>query len=184
VLDSIGQGKAAGNPVILFQASDSDPAEDWTYAAEGTVDSFGGLVSAGVKLHYGSDEAYEFAYSPLGSFTGQCAGTATAAGNGTKVSLQPCGASSKTLWIADAADASGGYIPLIAGSDTNFSTPTVLTYPGSANPVDRPRAQLETWALQKFSGGTVEDSQQWGFEIGVLPWNVVKAAAADAARKQ
>jgi hypothetical protein len=182
ILDSIGQGKSVNNPVILFQASNSDPAEDWTYYAQGTVNSFGNLVSHQVKLHYGTDEAYEFEYSPLGLDSGLCAGTASTAGNGTKVSLQPCGDSSRTLWIADDADAEAGVIPLIAGSDDNFSTPYVLTYPGGY-PTDKPRPQLETWNLQKFSSSTVNDAQEWGFFTGVTPWHTVKAAASAAARK-
>jgi hypothetical protein len=183
ILDSKGQGRGTGTEVILFQASNSDPAEDWSYYAQGTVNSFGGLVSRQVKLHYGTDEAYEIEYTPLGQWTGECAGTATTAGDGTKVSLQPCGDSSKTLWIADAADAEGSDIPLIAGSDDNFSTPYVLTYPGGY-PTDTPRPQLETWGLQKFSAGVVNDAQEWGFFAGVTPWKVVRAAeAAVAARK-
>ena len=81
-----------------------------------------------------------------------------------KVSLQPCGVSAKTVWILDiplvAGQQSDGCptnplyrleAPLINGSDTNFSHPFVLTYPGNGNPVDKPRPQL---MVQNLSGYT------------------------------
>ena len=68
-----------------------------------------------------------------------------------------------------------GYVPLINGSDTNFSYPFVLTYPKNAYPTDKPRAQLITQNLTGFTGnflvpvlGTVNDNQLWGADFGVL----------------
>src|SRR5205814_7569329 len=79
-----------------------------------------GLVSAAVNLHYGgggclvfnqqtqtcvtkqpNDPAIELEYAPFGVDSGLCLGTATTAIHGEGVSLQPCGLSSKTVWIAD-----------------------------------------------------------------------------------
>ena len=99
-----------------------------------------GLVSAAVNLHYGGgavgfpdDFAYEIQYSPYGVDSGLCAGVGTTAVAGTKVALEPCGVSSKTVWIVDSADSTfSGYVPLINGSDTNFSQPFVLTYGATA----------------------------------------------------
>ena len=80
-------------------------------------------------------------------------GVAATAVAGNKVSLQPCGVSSKTVWIVDAADTVGhGYVPLINGSDTNFSQPFVLTYPSAPYPTDKPRAQLYVSNLTGFQG--------------------------------
>ena len=45
------------------------------------------------------------------------------------------------------------YVPLINGSDTNFSQPFVLTYPSSGYPTDKPRPQLYTTNLTGFSPG-------------------------------
>ena len=61
---------------------------------------------------------------------------------GEKVTLQPCGVSSKTLWIVDSRTLWPGYVPLINGSDTNFSQPYVLTYPAAAYPTHKPRPEL------------------------------------------
>ena len=91
------------------------------------------------------------------------------------VTLQPCGESANTVWILDFQDSwstfiHGGYIPLINGSDTNFSHPYVLNYPGNgAYPTDKPRPQLTTWTLSKYSNGTVFDNQMWSADFGVLP---------------
>jgi hypothetical protein len=178
VLDSFKQRQSVGNPVILFRSSNSDPAEDFTVSEQGTVNDFfkAGLVSSALNLHYGggaagfpNDEAYEIEYSPYGADTGLCMGTGSTAANYTTVSLQPCGVSAKTVWVVDSAKSiRGNYVPLINGSDTNFSTPYVLTYPQDKYPTDTPRAQLITLAIQGYSTGTVFDRQMWSADFGPL----------------
>jgi len=190
VLDTLRQGEKVGQPQILFRTSNSDPAEDYTISYQGLVSDFftAGLVSAAVDLHYGGlgtlpgggsfpdDYAYEIQYSPYGVDSGLCAGVGATAVAGTKVTLQPCGVSSKTVWIVDSADSTfSGYVPLINGSDTNFSQPFVLTYPASSYPTDLPRPQLYVTNLTGFQGaggfpqGTIDDNQLFGFDQGVLP---------------
>jgi len=191
ILDTFRQGEKVGQPQILFRVSNSDPAEDYTISFQGLVSDFfaAGLVSAAVNLHYGGnvgtaspdpafpdDAAYEIQYSPFGVDSGLCTGVAATAVAGEKVTLQPCGVSSKTVWIVDSADSTfTGYVPLINGSDTNFSQPFVLTYPGNGYPTDIPRPQLFVTNLTGFSNGTinnpsaVNDNQLWGFDQGVLP---------------
>jgi hypothetical protein len=174
VLDVLRQGEKAGQPIILFRTSTSDPAEDFTISDEGTVNTFYttyGLVSAGLAKTYGTDTAYELAYAPYGVDSGLCVGVGSTAGDGTPVALEPCGASSKTVWVVDTANASGAYDPLINGSDTNFSHPFVLHYPGNAYPTDTPRPQLNTYTLQRYAGSTpaVYNNEMWENETGVLP---------------
>ena len=90
--------------------------------------------------------------------------------------------SSKTVWILDTYDqysfrtAFENGVPLINGSDTNFSQPFVLTYPNNGFPTDKPRPQLVVTNLTGFSNGTggpevntVNSSQLWGATFGVLP---------------
>ncbi len=194
ILDTLKQGEKVGQPQILFRVSNSDPAEDYTISYQGLVSDFfaAGLVSAAVDLHYGGgatldptttpvttfpdDQAYEIQYSPFGVDSGLCAGVGTTAAAGVKVALEPCGVSAKTVWIVDSQDSTfSGYVPLINGSDTNFSQPFVLTYPGAGYPTDKPRPQLYVTNLTGFSNGTinnpsaVNDNQLWGFDQGVLP---------------
>jgi len=123
--------------------------------------------------------AVELEYSPFGVESGWCVGTATAAVNNTHVSLQPCGVSSKTYWIADYFQGVYGKkttpaVPLINASTTDFSQPSVLTYPGSSSPTDEPRPQLYTSALTGETNGTVtnvgsvDDNQLWWASFGPL----------------
>ncbi len=195
VLDVLRQGAKVGQPIILFRTSNTDPAEDFVPSIQGTTADFyaAGLVSAAVALHYGcipggnfpncgvtgvDDPAIELEYAPFGVDSGLCVGVAATATAKEGVTLQPCGVSAKTVWILDINDSPAtlnhGYIPLINGSDTNFSHPFVLTYPGNGFPTDRPRPQLFVNNLTGFSHGlgtpiaSVNDTQLWGADFGVL----------------
>jgi len=203
-VDVYRQGEKVGQPIILFRTANFDPALDWTLAFQGTTADFfaAGLVSSALALHYGciptvnfptcygqqtiavNDPAFEFEYAPFGVDSGLCMGLASTAVSGEGVTLQPCGVSSKTVWIADIFDSPTtlflGYIPLINGSNTNFSHPFVLTYPSSGFPTDMPRPQLFVSNLTGFSNasppffipgpelGTVNVNQLWGADFGIL----------------
>ena len=205
VVDVLRQGEKVGQPIILFRTANFDPAEDWTLAFQGTTADFfaAGLVSSSVALHYGciptvnfpdcygqtavavNDPAFEIEYAPFGVDSGLCMGVAATAFNDEGVTLQPCGVSSKTVWIVDTGDSpnttiAGGYVPLVNGSDTNFSQPFVLTYPNESFPTDKPRPQLVVTNISGESNasppffipgpelGTVNVNQLWGADIGIL----------------
>ena len=199
VVDVLRQGERVGQPIILFRTANFDPAEDFTVAFQGTVADFyaAGLVSAAVALHYGcvagsspscqsatnprgfpNDFAFENEYAPFGVDSGLCLGVAATAFNHEGVTLQQCGVSAKTVWIVDTFDSPttlfNGYVPLINGSDTNFSHPFVLTYPNNSFPTDVPRPQLTVTNLTGSSNGpgpvlgTVNVNQLWGAKFGVL----------------
>jgi hypothetical protein len=207
VFDVWRQANKVGQPVILYRQSQDDPAEDFVIANQGTVSDFyeAGLVSPALVLHYGGgcktldgcatsafntfpdDYAFEIEYAPYGVQSGLCAGVASVARDKTPISLQPCGVSSKTVWVSDTSKAvdcvrgfgvSKGYAPLINGSDTNFSHPYVMTYPLNGYPTDKPRPQLFTETLTGFTepGGidpfdqpsTVNENQLWGVDGGAL----------------
>ena len=113
--------------------------------------------------------------------SGLCVGVAATAFQKEGVTLQPCGVSARTVWIIDANDSPAtlraGYVPLINGSDTNFSHPFVLTYPSAGYPTDSPRPQLFVNNLTGFTQpggifpvlGTVNSNQLWSAVLGVLP---------------
>jgi hypothetical protein len=213
VVDVYQQHVKIGQKIILYRASNSDPAEDFTFAIQGTVSDFydAGLVTPQLALHYGcipltgpnasaignfttcpfggfatDDFAFELEYAPNGVESGLCMGVASTAVQEEGVTLQNCGVSSKTVWVVDVLDSfntalTGGYVPLINGSDTNFSLPFVLTYPASGYPTDMPRPQLQVDNLTGYSLpsgpfpfpgpelGTVDDGQLWGADFGILP---------------
>jgi hypothetical protein len=193
VVDVLRQGAQVGQPIILFRTSNTDPAEDFTLSFQGSTSDFyaAGLVSSAVALHYGctvgpfvtcansvDDPAFENEYAPYGVNSGLCMGLARTAFQNEAVTLQPCGVTSRTVWILDTNDSPAtithGYVPLINGSDTNFSHPFVLTYPKNGFPTDRPRPQLMVQNLTGFSHGignpigSVQDNQLWGADFGVL----------------
>jgi hypothetical protein len=171
LLDSFKQGVATGTPLILFRESNHDPALDFVIEDQGSVNTFNllGLIDNQTELHYAAQEAYEIEYAPFGAATGQCMGLAATATQGEHVTLQPCGVSSKTVWIVDLIDGvlattpfgNGGAlsgntppgVPLINGSNVNFSHPFVLTYPSSGYPTDQPRPVLEVTNLTGFFSG-------------------------------
>jgi hypothetical protein len=209
-VDVLRQGERVGQPIILFRTSNFDPALDWSVSFQGTVADFfaAGLVSSALALHYGcipgvnfpncpfsvtgvpnpkatgatSDYlAFENQYAPFGVDSGLCLGVAATATSGEGVTLQPCGVSSKTVWVLDTLDQSfttawaHGYIPLINGSNTNFSQPFVLTYPASGFPTDKPRPQLVVANLTGFQfhvgnlfGTGANSNQLWGATFGEL----------------
>ena len=127
-VDVLRQGEKVGQPIILFRQANYDPALDWTVAFQGTVADFlaAGLVSTAVALHYGciadgrrpcptcifavNDPAFENEYSPFGVESGLCMGVAATAVTGEGVTLQPCGVSSKTVWILDTYDQQFNFI--------------------------------------------------------------------------
>jgi len=170
VLDNHKTRKRVGNKLELFAASNSDSAEDFAPIDEGTVDDFYdlGLVSAKLAFNYGTDTAYILEWAPYGVSTGLCEGTAGTAHNGELVSLRVCGQNADTVWVVDSADAdpTTGLEPQIAGTDTNFSDPQVLTTGGSPWLASQP--QLKTYRLESFAGGQVYNTQLW-FDPTVTP---------------
>lgn len=174
VLDVLHGQASTGNGVILFQGSNSDPAEDFVTDALGTVDSYYGhhrhLISPGFDQAYGKDYVIEIRYVPLGRQSNFCIGTwpGEAAQAGFKIRLESCGQVS-TIFIEDKADKSksGDYIPLITGTDTNYSDPLVLNYP-AGRPSDMPRPWLNVQPLHRYSSGDVCDGQLWKPKMGPL----------------
>jgi hypothetical protein len=182
ILDDPGSIQATGTPITTFPPSVTNPAEDFVITSPDPVIDYyqAGLVSAAVALNYGcvagddfaqcippqaDDLAFELEFAPGGAPTGQCMGVAATAVAGEQVSLQPCGVSGKTLWIANSTtsviSASG---PLVNGSDTNFSEPFVLTATSTSS-----GGSLETENLQRNSAGQLtNDAQVWNVHTGQL----------------
>ena len=117
-------------PVILFHTTKSDSARHWIVSSQGTTANFyaAGRIGAAVAQHYGciprvnfpncyghtavavNDPAFEIEYAPNNVVSGLCMGVASIAVQGEGVTLQPCGVSARTVWIAD-----------ISGSPTTLS---------------------------------------------------------------
>jgi hypothetical protein len=173
LLDVYKRIDAVGAPAILFQKSNEDPALDFDFSLEGTVADFlaAGLVTPALALQYSGDFAIEIQYSPYGADTGLCLGVAATATQFEKVTLQPCGVSSKTVWVTDFSDPNYVFhhsIALINGSTTTFSHPYVLSYPANGFPTDKPRPVLDVEHLTGFAAGPALSRQQWSAFIGTV----------------
>ena len=126
--------------------------------------------------------AFENQYSPFGVESGLCMGVAATA-------FKRRGRDAAAVWrvVQDGVDPAyaldqsftaawfHGYIPLINGSDTNFSQPFVLTYPNISGPDYKPRPQLVVTNLTGFSfhvgnlfGTGTNSNQLWGATFGEL----------------
>ena len=114
VIDVKQQSAKAGQPIILWRTSNTDPAEDFSAEDSGNVSDFyaAGMVSSALALHYGctpgttiagpngpiqcsatstDDPAFEAEYAPYGRDSGFCVGVAATATAKEGVTLQPCG---------------------------------------------------------------------------------------------
>jgi hypothetical protein len=194
ILDVFRQTARPGTPIILFRTSNSDPAEDFSAEFNGLASDFyaAGFVAPALAMRYGcthgaivsngqqitcdhgavDDPAFEIEYAPDGVNSGLCVGVAATASANEKVTLQGCGVSSRTVWIVDTADQAKitkAGVPLINGSDNNFSHPFVLTYPKNAYPTDIPRVSLTVSNLTGSTQpggflpviGTINSGQLW-----------------------
>jgi hypothetical protein len=119
-----------------------------------------GIVGPAVGETWPSDDAYEYQYIPDGTSTGLCLGVAATATQGSAVGLEPCGVNATTIWIPMAGDTQAGYEPLINGTDTNASTPYVLT----TGAIGDTLTTTELVTVNRFLSST----QMWQNEFGVL----------------
>ena len=170
VLQNYRAINGVGNPLKLQFGNNNAPGQDWTIYLQGSVDRFYryGLVSGNLAFHYGREPAYELQWSPYGVNTGLCQGTAAPAANGRKVTLQVCGVNANTVWVLDFQDSpylnplSGVFVPVIAGSTTNFSNPQVLS---AGTP---PQEPLFTVRIHSYANGAVANNQLWWAYPGMI----------------
>jgi hypothetical protein len=163
-VSAVSGGTAAPNQAVVLAAAAPSTTEDWKMAFQGTVSDLfaAGLINATLDAQYGSDGAFEFQYTPGGSSSGLCLGIASGPAQGTKVTLQPCGVTARTLWINDAADASGGYAPYVSANGTQYPAPFVLT-------ASKVGGYFTTKALKTNKKGVIAKAQMWQLISGVLP---------------
>jgi YVTN family beta-propeller protein len=165
VWDVPGQIPTAGAPIDLAAATDIDQGEDFTESIQGTVNDFvqAGLMEEGMAPLYGNLFAFEYQYSPFGVASGLCMGVALGdgPGNGTRVTLQPCGVSARTVWVTDPDQPGNAKTELINGAtSSDFTNPPVLTEL-------QPGLPLFAFASTGF-GATAVPNQTWGQVGGVL----------------
>ena len=107
---------------------------------------------------------YEIEYTPGGSPSGLCLGTARAPGAGTRATLEPCGRTVKTVWIfAPEKTSTGTYYALISAATSTQLQPSVRAdHVGGGDP-------LVTAPLAASTTSSAFAHQLWNAEPGVLP---------------
>lgn len=178
-LDNTGQGAfiqnavggATGHAINMRRAGNAKVNEDFTGGFVGFLGSYcpndGGTglsASSYVCTNYPFFwDVFEANFSPDSNESGLCVGLGTIS-VAQNVRLVPCGATTRTLFVGDAANGLGGdcrvsgnYCPWVAASDTFLTHPLALTVNSSSrNPANRLSVQREN-----LSGGTVKDTQQF-----------------------
>jgi hypothetical protein len=119
-------GSAAVGTGLYMVAAANSENEDFTLIYEGTVKTFydDGIFNSVVGTTWPNDDVYEYEYAPGGKDSGLCVGE-TSLGN--PLTLQDCGVSAVTCWVALSNDDIGGYEPLMIGTDNVVNTPYVMT---------------------------------------------------------
>lgn len=182
-----GVGGRTGTPVNLHLAGNFRPNGDFTPSISGFVFQFCGFLAndffsptSYICTHYPLFAVIELNWSPFGNQSGWCAGVSSAVNN-QRVTLQPCGVTAKTVWVADRIHSTNGgncliptgqpvspgdpsvnFCPLINGGDTNFSQPLVLTLNTGTN---RPSNGLFLNRLL-LVGSVARSNQQWAYYFG------------------
>lgn len=174
VVEDVLQGVASvGQPVILKQASASDPSED-IIPHRGLVSAFyaAGMVSGNVNDHYRTLIAVQQEYAPGGVGTGLCVGVASDAYQNEGLTLQPCSVPARTVWIIDMPDSPATapqYFPIVNASTTDFRRPFAMDLPQDEVASAQQTLQIHLRHLQFLTDEkTLPDSQLWGFLPGVL----------------
>jgi hypothetical protein len=182
-----GVGGKTGTPVNMHLAGNYRPNGDFTPSLTGFVFQYCGFLAndffsptSYICTHYPLFAVIELNWSPFGNQSGWCAGVSQATAN-RQVTLQPCGETAKTVWVADRINSTNGtnclipanppvsagdptvnFCPLINGGDTNFSQPLVLTLNTGTN---KPANQLMI-SRELLVGSVARSNQQFAYFFG------------------
>lgn len=157
------QGSAVG--LAAFWYSNGEDLAGWPV---GTVHDYyrAGLIAQSVDKLYGADEVFEYEWVPRGIESVRCLGVSSLKA-GTPVTLQACGASAATLWIAATGRQSGNYMPLInAAASTKAAM--VLTASTASGPLSINWLSLTTKVSNGVSTTTTAPTQMWEAEQGAF----------------
>ena len=199
-----GAGGKVGTKVNLHLASNDRPNGDFIPTAIGQVYEFCGFLFSDTSypcLNYPHYTVFEVQFTPNGyGMSNLCAGVRTPSYQGENVTLQPCGQSAATLWIADSGNEAvgtsavtdcrtavaspnvgggNGSIPVVAGSNAVTYCPWINgSDPSFSNPLvltlntgtSRPTNQLMLEHLQVLSGQATSTRQLFAFFYGAVPF--------------
>ncbi len=121
-----GAGGRVGTEVNLHIAGNYRPNGDFIPTVIAPVSTFCGIYFSPVSyacLHYPTYPVFEVQFTPNGyGDSNLCAGAREPVYQGENVTLQPCGASANTLWIADQAHCTGALCRPVVGTVSDVQT--------------------------------------------------------------
>ena len=176
VLDTFQGRAAAGQKVILFKASSSDPAEDFAIKDLGKVGSLHTMTKHSpftpqFKAKYGSLQAFQFQYAPHGVNSHLCAATFPGAmarpGYKVRLELRAC---ANSIWVAGpiAAPVALAIRTMPKAGSTFFingATDSVLQPARADQPGQQPGPHVayvaDVQPLHAAGNGAVFGNQQW-----------------------
>jgi hypothetical protein len=169
----LGGVARVGQPVILKQASSSDPSQDIMPEIKMVSDFYdAGMVSPEVNSRYGTLPAVQQEYAPYGDETELCVGLAKVAYQNEGLTLQPCDVSASTIWILDFPDSRPGapeFFPIVNATTTNFERPFAMDLRWDEVVNDHKTIQIHVRRLKFLTDAKIlPDRQLWGFIDGPL----------------
>jgi hypothetical protein len=113
---------------LYMVGAENSTSEDFRLLYEGTVEEFynAGIVNSTVGTTWPNDDVYQYEYAPGGTDSNLCVGETSL---GAPLTLQDCGVSAVTCWVALANDKIDGAEPLMIATDNVVNTPYVMTSP-------------------------------------------------------
>jgi len=185
-----GVGGKVGQLVNMHLAANTRPNGDWTPSISGFVFQYCGFLAndffsptSTLCTTYPFAPVIEINWSPFGNESGLCAGVAKGGVPGESVTLQYCGYTGNTVWVADIFNKVGPgsclapvnpldlpvgpndpnvtFCPLINGGDYKFAQPLVATLNTGTS---KPNNQLMVEPELKV-GGTIQTNQLFAYFI-------------------
>lgn len=170
---TLASEKYGANDVVAVGSSSTgelaafwyNSGEDFVGQPEGVVRDFSkaGVISGSIAKTYGSDQVYQYVYAPDGHATDKCLGASVGS---TAVTLQSCGDSPNTLWVALSGLAHGNFEPVLSAA-LSAQSAMLLTASAANGPLTVTQMNLSTSTSNDVTTSTVAPNQMWETVCGV-----------------
>lgn len=136
-----------------------DESEDFYPQLEGNVSELAkaGAIAHSVAKTYGSDQVYQYVYSPAGNATDKCLG---ATEGSSAVTLVPCGATANSLWVTLGGWKSGNFEPLLSAA-LSVNSAMLLTASTASGALAVTQMNLGTTVSNGVSTTSPSSVQMW-----------------------
>jgi hypothetical protein len=151
-------------------------SEDFLADYQGTVKDFAkaGIISQSIANTYGKDQVFQYVYAPAGNASsGQCLGTTAGS---TAVTLQKCGQTASTVWVALSGWQHGNFMPLLSAA-LSAKSAMLLTATTASGPLAVTQMNLGTTVSNGVTTTTPSSYQMWETVAGAFNSSTTSDAA-------